>query len=224
MVSLRKFLNGSVVLLAALFLVSEGANANALYNGSMSVSGSDPTQVGRLNRQGTPQDWSGGAPSPLVTNPGTSYHYSTLTLDVTALEAPFGAYGGYLEISVDSPGSATFFSAYLDSYNPNSLLTNWLGDPGSSGLYFGVDTLYFQIFVPEGHDLVLVLNETVTNAGLNQIANFTIDAFADTNYTEIAPASTVPEPATLLLVVVCLAAIASKRKVPARVEAPLALV
>ncbi len=132
------------VALAASLLLCGLAQGTVIFSGSLSVSAGDPTQLGRLSRNGVPQDWSGGEPFPGVINPATSYHYVTLDLDLGALEAGH-VFSGFIQIIFDSVFTTTFLSAYLNSYNPADLSEHWLGDPGTSGNYFGVDPLFFQV-------------------------------------------------------------------------------
>jgi hypothetical protein len=197
---LRKCCSCSFVWMAAFFFLMCGpANATTIYTGVMTITAGDPTQLGRLTRDVVMSDWSAPKTFPGVFNPTLSYHYTTLNLDLAALEAGF-SYGGYIQISFDSVPATTFLSAYLDSYNSSNLATNYLGDPGSSGNFFGTDPLFFQVVVPSTHHLVLVLNETTTNGlGLNVPGGLLVEAFADTGFTDLTPSSTVPEPATMLL-------------------------
>jgi hypothetical protein len=170
---------------------------------NVAVTAADPTQLGRLSRNGVPQDWTGGEDFPGVINTTTSYHYTTIDLDLEALETGF-VFGGYLQISFDSLSANTFLSAYLDSYAPDSagapnfgFDTNWLGDPGTSGNFFGTNPVFFQVTVPSASHLILVLNQTATGTtGLGPAANqILVEAFADTDFTDL----TVPEPGTLEL-------------------------
>ena len=184
MVYLRKICGGSLVWMAAFFLTCGLAEATVIFTGSMSIAAADPTQLGRLSRNGIPQDWTGGEPFPGVINPTTSYHYTTFDLDLTALEAGYDSYGEFIQINFDSTAATTFLSAYQDAYLPNSggtpnfgFDTNWLGDPGTSGNYFGVNPLFFQVIVSSPHHLILVLNESVTNGGLNLPGNVIVEAF-----------------------------------------------
>jgi len=195
MVSIRHSLRWLLVLAAALFMTGGIAQATVLYTGTMALAAADPTQLGRLSRNGISQDWTGGEPYPGVVNPATSYHYTTLDLDLGALEVGF-VYGGYIQIEFDSVAATTFLSAYQNAYAPVDKAANWLGDPGTSGNYFGTDPLFFQVIVPGSNHLLLVLNESVTNGGLGLPGTVTVEAFSDTMYTDLAP---VPEASTWAL-------------------------
>jgi len=200
MFSLRKrstsSFDGRVLLVVAAFFLMGGlAQATTIYTDTLVIGAGDPTQLGRLSRNGIPQDWSGSEPFPGVINSTTTYHYSTRDLDLVALESGF-VYGGFIQIDFDSNTTTTFLSAYLDSYNPLNLAANYLGDAGFSGNPFPGDPLFFQVFVPVGHHLILVLNESVTNGGLNLPGGVTVEAFSDTEFTDLA---TVPEPGTFAL-------------------------
>jgi PEP-CTERM motif len=212
MVSLRRICGGLLLWMAALFLTCGLAQATIIYSGPISITDADPTQLGRLSRNAIPQDWTDGEPFPGVINPTTSYHYTTLDLDLTALEASYTDYGGYIQIDFDSTPSTTFLSAYLNSYSPPDLQTNWLGDAGTSGNFFGVDPLFFQVIVSSPDHLLLVLNESTTNGGLNLVGNVIVEAFTDTEFTDLNPRASVPEPATWLLLVAGLTVFAVRRR------------
>jgi len=203
MFSLRKrctsFCDGRVLLvLAAFFLMGGLAQATTIHIGTLEIEAGDPTQLGRVSRDGVPSDWSvTPKPFPGVINPTTAYHYTTLDLDITALEAGMGLnYGGFIQVNFDSTAATTFLSAYLDSYNPLNLAANYLGDSGFSGDPFGVDPGFFQVVVPASHHLILVLNESVPNGGLNLPGNLVVEAFSDTEFTDL---EAVPEPGTCAL-------------------------
>ena len=214
MISLRKFCRSSIAWIATLCLMCGFANATVIDTETLTLTSADPTQMGRLNRNGIISDWSGPKPFPGVVNPATPYHYITCDLDVGALEAGLGfSYGGFIQIDFDSTAATTFLSAYLDAYSPSNLAANYLGDEGASGNFFGVDPRFFQVVVPSGHDLVLVFNETTTNGGLNLPGDVTVEAFADTLFTDLSPLSPapVPEPSTLSLLMCGIAFAAARR-------------
>lgn len=177
------------VVLGALLLVSV-AQADTLYTLTTSILGSDPTQLGRISRNGIPSDWSGTKPFPGIINPSTIYNYHTYSLNSGV--TPF------IFITMDSVTANTFASAYLGAYLPssvppnNGLDVNYLGDAGSSGNYFGVDPISFEVFVPKFQNFLLVVN-TSSNTGLGQPFTLTVQGFVDDQFTPT------PEPASLLL-------------------------
>lgn len=204
----KQLLSRAMPLAAALALACGAASATVVTTFEAVVTAADPTQQGRISRNGIVQDWVGSEPFGGLINAAFSYHYSVYDLDLTALEGT--TYGGYVQISFDSLSANTFLAAYLDSYDPSSeasMAATWLGDSGGSGNYFGVDPRYFQIFVPENAHLLLVLNDTsIAGAGLNQKGIVTVEAFQDVNYTDL------PEPGSLALCLGALAGVATLRR------------
>ena len=101
-------------------------------------------------------------------NTTTTYHYSTYILPSAMFNFTSGDYAGYVQIEVDSISANSFAAAYQDSYNGASKATNWLGDAGTSGNFFGTDPLFFQVLLAQGHDLLLIFNNTgASNVGVN---------------------------------------------------------
>jgi hypothetical protein len=189
-------------LIAGLVLAASTAQAIPLLDVTGSLSASDPTQLGRLSRNGIPQDWSGSELFPGVINPASSYHYKVYSVNVGL--TPF------IQISVDSISTNTFFSAYDTAYLPASMATNWLGDMGVSGNLFPPDPNFFQVIAPINHTLLIVVNQTSTTAGLGDPFHLLVEGFLDTEFTDPAPAN-VPEPTTVFLTATGLAWLASKR-------------
>jgi len=177
------------VLLGALLLVSV-AQADTLTTFTTSISGSDPTQLGRISRNGVPSDWSGLKVFPGIVNPSTVYNYHTYS--VNSGVTPF------IFITMDSVPGNTFASAYFPSYNPtnvgpnNGLDVNYLGDAGSSGNYFGTNPISFEVYVPVHSNFLVVVN-TSSNAGLGQPFTITVQGFLDDQFTST------PEPGSLVL-------------------------
>jgi hypothetical protein len=166
-----------------------------------SIIASDASQLGRLSRNGIPSDWSSPEPFPGVINLATSYRYETFVIGVG--NTPF------IQIDFDEIGGTTnlFASAYLNLYDPASPATNYLGDAGFSGDFFGVDPLTFQVQVPVNQNLVVLVNDTTAaGAGVGIPFNVTVEAFLDTNFTES------PEPASWLLTVAGLVALIAARR------------
>ena len=174
--------------LAALFMLAASGEAATLFDTTSTLLGTDPTQLGRLSRTNIPSDWSATKAFPGLVNTSTSYHYQTFT--VNAGLTP------YIQVSIDDPGARLFTAAYLNSYNPASQSTNYLGDAGFSGNPFG-NPNFFQVVVPVNQDVVIVVEDTTTGSGgVGQTFGLLVEGFLDTNYTE---PTTVPEPSTVLI-------------------------
>lgn len=201
---LNRWIAGCAV---ALMACVGAAQAEVVYSSTVSLTSADPTQLGRLSRNGDAQDWTGFETFPGLVNTATNYHYRAITIDLDGVLAGFTP-APYLQISIDSESPFTFLSAYLDVYDPLNKATNWLGDAGTSGNIFG-NPLYFQVIVPTGHDLVLLFNETTPNGGLNTPAGLLVEAFQDVDFTE---PTRLPEPASLALVAAALVPAAALRR------------
>lgn len=190
----------TLVVLALAF--SSLVSATTITTFTATVTSGDSTQLGRLSRNGQPQDWSGVEPFPGVINTGTSYHYHVYDIPAALFSFDSGDFAGYVQISVDSNSGNTFASAYSNSYDPTSKQTNWLGDAGTSGNFFG-NPLFFQVLLTPGQDLMLVINET-NAAGIGDQLGILIEGFTDSEYTDprgtnVPTTSPVPEPASMVL-------------------------
>ncbi len=171
------------VLLGALLLASV-AQADLLTTFTTSIAANDPTQLGRISRNGIPSDWSSVKAFPGTINPTTTYNYHTYTVNSGATP--------YIFITMDSVAANTFASAYLPSYNPATMSVNYIGDAGSSGNYFGVDPVSFEVYVPKFSNFLIVVN-TSSNAGIGQPFTVTVQGFIDDQFTPT------PEPSSFLL-------------------------
>lgn len=188
---------GSKILLSAVLSASLSFGATIFDSGLATVKATDPVQTGRLSRSGVPSDWSSPKAFPGVLNTTVSYHYTTFVL--SSIMFP------YIQVTIDdvSGTGLTFASAYLNAYTPNStgpnygLNLNYLGDAGSSGNYFGTDPVSFQVVMPIGGTLVLVVNDA-TGGGIGQPFRLLVEGFADTSFNDA------PEPATYALFAVAL--------------------
>jgi hypothetical protein len=175
--------------LGVLLLVSV-AQADLLTTFTTSISAADPTQLGRISRNGIPSDWSAPKPFPGIINPSTVYNYHTYS--VNSGVTPF------IFITIDSVPGNTFASAYFPSYLPssvppnNGLDVNYLGDAGSSGNYFGTDPVSFEVVVPLHSNFLIVVN-TSSPVGIGQPFTLTVQGFLDTEFTST------PEPGSLVL-------------------------
>src|SRR5260370_11693536 len=126
----RNVLLTAACLLGTLAMSTAQAETISAFTGSLTAA--DPTQLGRLSRNGVPQDWSGGEAYPGVINTGVSYYYHTYVLSAASL-----ALTPFLQISIFDQLNLpnTFVSAYAASYNPNNKAPNWFGNAGTSGHY-----------------------------------------------------------------------------------------
>jgi hypothetical protein len=194
-------------------LAATSARATTILDVSGAVALGDPTQLGRLSRNNIPQDWTGGEAFPGVINTGVTYHYQTFMVNV--------GIASFVQIEVDSNSGNIFFSAYDTAYLPNSaggpnfgFNTNWLGDAGFSGNPFPGDPDFFQVVVPVGHNLLVVVNNTAAgNVGVGDPFHLMVEGFVDTEFTD-PPA--IPEPTTLLLGASGLAMLAGKSRLKRR--------
>ena len=200
---------------AATFLFCCGiAQATIIFSGSATLSAGDPTQSGRLSRNGIAQDWTGGEPFPGVVNAGTLYQYTTIDIDVSALEAGY-VFGGFLQIEFFATAPVLFLGAYAGSYNPADLSANWLGDGGTSPPIFGANSTFFQLVAGAGDHIILVMNETTPGAGLGLLGEITIEAFSDVNFTDLVVRPT-SEPGTLAILGIGLVLLIASRRTGVR--------
>lgn len=174
--------------LGVLLLVSV-AQADLITTFTSSVSATDPTQLGRISRNGIPTDWSGPV-FPGITAATSTFNYHTYSVNSGVTP--------YIYITIDSVATTTFASAYFPTYNPNGpgsyngLNVNYIGDPGTSGNYFGTDPLSFEVYVPKFSNFLVVVNTTAA-AGIGQPYTITVQGFIDDQFTPT------PEPGTLVL-------------------------
>jgi hypothetical protein len=175
-------------LLLALAAVTEIGHAAVIANINSQLMQSDPTQLGRLSRNGIPSDWSAPKAFPGSINLATAYRFETFTVNVGSTS--------FIQIDFDEIGGTAnlFASAYLNSYNPLSPATNYLGDAGVSGDFFGVDPLVFQVIVPQNQNVVILVNDTTAaGQGVGTRFNILVEGFLDSQFTEA------PEPESWLL-------------------------
>ena len=180
---MKKLSKISIVLLGTLLLASV-AQADLLTTFTTSIAANDPTQLGRISRNAIPSDWSSVKAFPGVINPTTTYNYHTYTINSGVTP--------YIFITMDSVPANTFASAYLPSYDPTNLALNYIGDAGSSGNYFGIDPVSFEVYVPIHTNFLIVVN-TSSNAGIGQPFTITVQGFIDDQFTPT------PEPSSMLL-------------------------
>ena len=179
------------------FTLSIVAKAETVTSFTTSITASDKSELGRASRSGTPQDWSGTETYTGQTGLANTYYYKTFTF-----AASLFAGGGFLDITTFDPGNTSnyFISAFYGTYDANNRGANWLGDAGFSGNYQTNDGGNFQVVLPTGMDLVLLVNSTLggTN-GLGTPFYIQVDNYSDNAYTEPLAVAATPEPSSLLL-------------------------
>src|SRR3954463_3656320 len=99
-----------------LFTLGARAYSATLLDVGYALTSSDPTQIGRVKRDGVPSDWSAAKTFPGVLNTATSFHYHAFTVPAAGIGA-----GRFIQISVDDPSTAFFATAYDTAYAPNPL-------------------------------------------------------------------------------------------------------
>ena len=196
----RSHILGRALLLAS--LAASAAHSATLFDTVSQLNIGDPTQLGRLSRNGIPQDWAGSEPFPGVFNPATLYTYTTFAINVGP--------SPYIQIDFDSVFTSTFVSAYQTSYLPGvDFETNWLGDAGLSGNFFGVNPIFFNVIAQPGSTLIVVVNETTggtgPSSGIGAPFHLTVEGFTDVNFTDA------PEPYSFLLCLGGLIALLARR-------------
>lgn len=195
MKSIKTFLSVT----GSLFTLCCVASGAIVLDQSGSIAVGDPTQTGRLPRNGVPQDWTSSEPFPGVINTTNTYQYHTFTIPAATL-----ASGRFVQIELEDLGAFQgnlFVSAYSSTYLPNfggapnfGLDLNWLGDAGFSPNLFDADPVFLQVLVPADSDLVVVVNSTGdANEGVGEQFRLIIENFSTVRFT--APgASPTPTP------------------------------
>src|SRR6266542_2218515 len=122
-----------------------------------SITDTDPTQTDRLFRSGIPQTCPSSNSCAIFGDP-TPHHYDAYTLTNTT--------GATQCVNIDTNTACTgtnfiFTAAYLGSFDPNNICTNWIGDSGFSP---NPDQA-FQVSVDNGQTIVIVVSEVTPNAG-----------------------------------------------------------
>jgi hypothetical protein len=124
-------------------------------NGSITTS--DPTQIDRLFREGVPQNCNESTTCSIFGDP-TPHHYDAYTFTNT------GTSQQCVRVDINTPCTDTnsiFIGAYLGSFDPNNICTNWIGDSGSSpDPHSG-----FNFDLCDGETVVVVVSEVIANAG-----------------------------------------------------------
>src|SRR5438874_3506746 len=124
-------------------------------NGSIDTS--DPTQIDRLFRSGIPQTCPSSNTCAIFGDP-TPHHYDSYTFTNTT--------GSTQCVTIDTNTGCTgtnfiFTAAYVGSFDPNNICSNWIGDSGFSPN----PDQPFQVDVDNGQTLIVVVSEVTSDAG-----------------------------------------------------------
>jgi hypothetical protein len=132
-----------------------GTPSGCVVNGSIDTG--DPTQTDRLFRSGIPQTCPASTTC-AVLGDGLPRHYDEYTFTNTT--------GATQCVTVDTNTPCTgtnfiFTGAYLGSFDPANICTNWIGDSGSSPN----PDQPFQFNLDDGQTVVIVVSEVTPDAG-----------------------------------------------------------
>lgn len=173
------------------------ASATDLFDFSGAITaGNSQALNDRLSRNGVQQDWINTEAYPGTIGSGT-FNYLTFLFTPAQL-----GNGKFVQIEIEDPNPNVFASAYMNSFSSSNFQTNWLGDAGQSRDYaFGSipptpqDPRFFQVIVPTGSSLVVVLN-TSSAAGLGEAFSLHVENFSDVSFSDV---TAVPEPTSMAL-------------------------
>ena len=197
---------------AGILALSPAGRATVLMNNQGdTITASSLQQYGRISRSTSssyyqPQSWdpkiSGQAtyPGPIngkSTDTPMVYNYVTYTFTPAQI-----GNGQYVQINFNDPGEANLFVSAWTSYDgTNSVATGkgFLGCSAFSENYLGeTDRLYFDVTVPKGASLIVVVN-TTSDAGIGNPYGLEVSSFATRDYNNGVPTvqpSRVPRPGT----------------------------
>ena len=121
------------------------------------IDDSDPTQTDELFRSGIPQTCPPSTTCAIVDDQ-TLHHYDSYTFTNTGDSTQC--------VTIDTNTECAnvrhiFIAAYLGSFDPSNICNNWIGDSGFSP----IPEQAFQVEVPAGQTLVVVVSEVTPTAG-----------------------------------------------------------
>jgi hypothetical protein len=148
-----------------LFGAAVPLSATTLASGTISIDGTETTTgPNRVFRDGIASTFAAPKAFPGTFPCGTPCGFRTVTVTPVFPRVTVTLTGATNAINVFTVG-------YLNSFNPASLSTNYLGDPGSSSAT-GV-TQTFEVTVPAGGQLVLAFMND--NGGTTGTVNYQVD-------------------------------------------------
>ncbi len=139
-------------------------SGSTIITGALEVT--DPTQTGRLNRNGVPSTCAGkGFPGLSSTSGERAYKSYTYTNTTASPQC--------ISVTLNTSGTNLFFVTYLGSFVPYSLSTNYLGDVGASS----VSSTAAQTLAA-GATMVIVVHDVNPPAGIGVNYTLTINNIA----------------------------------------------
>jgi hypothetical protein len=125
-----------------------------VFNGS--ITAGDATETPRLFRDGIPDTC--GAAGACATSGTGNFHYDQYTV----INTTGSTQCVFVDVNTACTGNNFIYvAAYLGSFNPSSICTNWIADEGGSPN----PTQPFSFNLGAGQTAVLVVNEVVNDAG-----------------------------------------------------------
>lgn len=172
--------------LGGVLLGAMPAAAVVVTTGSGTIANTDASQTNRVLRNGVASTWA--APKAFPGTIGGTFFFD----EVDVSFAPNAAQDVYYQISFTNLDAGSPHAvAYLNSFDPGNIATNYLGDAGSTPGAGG--TGIFQVKVGAGDALVLDFGGVNSQFGRY---DYTVEAFSDADFGQ---SFGVPEPATWAL-------------------------
>ncbi|MBI5084749.1 MAG: PEP-CTERM sorting domain-containing protein [Acidobacteria bacterium] len=170
---MKKFL-----LLLALFALAAPVAFGAILTHTWT--GTEPTHMGRVFRDGIPSDWTSPKAFPGILDASNPHAYTTFSITNTyGTAVPL-----YITQTAGLGGSVMdFIVAYLGTFNPADLSANYMGDIGTS---WTSSPGMFSVLVPAGATVVINAHQ--------------VFAGNPTGLTTTLDAQLVPEPSAITLV------------------------
>lgn len=154
----------SVLIAAVLVASSTVASATPFVTQvrNNSIVAGEPTQAGRLDRNGVAS--AAGVQKPFPGVLSTNLPFAVDAFAFTNTE-PFAV---PILITLSTTGTQTsvpFSAAYLNSFDPGNIATNYLGDAGASPSA-GTEPTAYSVTIPANTLFLVTVNETVSTAGV----------------------------------------------------------
>ncbi len=161
----------TICLIGTLVLAATVSASAQTFTGS--ITSTDPTQTGRVFRDGVMSVAGVQKAYPGTTSTSDLFHYDAYTfVNPFAVTTPF-----LIDYSTTDPTNSVFSVTYLGSFNPANISFNYLADSGLS-VVAGVPQTY-SFNIPANGTFVVILNEVGANSGVSNYS-FTLGLFNPT--------------------------------------------